>query len=199
MVFECLRYNTDMRKIILLILFCIMTGLLAGCNLTQPSLSGKQLQFETVDIDGNPVSSEALFAQHEITMLNLWATWCSPCVGELSELNEVNEKLGQMDGAVVGLLNDDKSPENIETAKRFLSENNVQYLNILAPNNMNDVIRQSSFPMTVFVNREGVIVGRTLLGTVGDKYIVDYYMDAANNALKALPDTNGTGKSEPVP
>ena len=199
MVFECLRYNTDMRKIILLILFCIMTGLLAGCDLTQPSLSGKQLQFETVDIDGNPVSSEALFAQHEITMLNLWATWCSPCVGELSELNEVNEKLGQMDGAVVGLLNDDKSPENIETAKRFLSENNVQYLNILAPNNMNDVIRQSSFPMTVFVNREGVIVGRTLLGTVGDKYIVDYYMDAANNALKALPDTNGTGKSEPVP
>lgn len=199
MVFECLRYNTDMRKIILLILFCIMTGLLAGCDLTQPSLSGKQLQFETVDIDGNPVSSEALFAQHEITMLNLWATWCSPCVGELSELNEVNEKLGQMDGAVVGLLNDDKSPENIETAKRFLSENKVQYLNILAPNNMNDVIRQSSFPMTVFVNREGVIVGRTLLGTVGDKYIVDYYMDAANNALKALPDTNGTGKSEPVP
>ena len=199
MVFECLRYNTDMRKIILLILFCIMTGLLAGCDLTQPSLSGKQLQFETVDIDGNPVSSEALFAQHEITMLNLWATWCSPCVGELSELNEVNEKLGQMDGAVVGLLNDDKSPENIETAKRFLSENNVQYLNILAPDNMNDVIRQSSFPMTVFVNREGVIVGRTLLGTVGDKYIVDYYMDAANNALKALPDTNGTGKSEPVP
>lgn len=199
MVFECLRYNTDMRKIILLILFCIMTGLLAGCNLTQPSLSGKQLQFETVDIDGNPVSSEALFAQHEITMLNLWATWCSPCVGELSELNEVNEKLGQMDGAVVGLLNDDKSPENIETAKRFLSENNVQYLNILAPDNMNDIIRQSSFPMTVFVNKEGVIVGRTLLGTVGDKYIVDYYMDAANNALKALPDTNGTGKSEPVP
>ena len=199
MVFECLRYNTDMRKIILLILFCIMTGLLAGCDLTQPSLSGKQLQFETVDIDGNPVSSDALFAQHEITMLNLWATWCSPCVGELSELNEVNEKLGQMDGAVVGLLNDDKSPENIETAKRFLSENNVQYLNILAPDNMNDVIRQSSFPMTVFVNREGVIVGRTLLGTVGDKYIVDYYMDAANNALKALPDTNGTGKSEPVP
>ena len=199
MVFECLRYNTDMRKIILLILFCIMTRLLAGCNLTQPSLSGKQLQFETVDIDGNPVSSDALFAQHEITMLNLWATWCSPCVGELSELNEVNEKLGQMDGAVVGLLNDDKSPENIETAKRFLSENNVQYLNILAPNNMNDVIRQSSFPMTVFVNREGVIVGRTLLGTVGDKYIVDYYMDAANNALKSLPDTNGTGKSEPVP
>ena len=188
-----------MKKIILLILCCIMCVFLAGCDLAQPSLAGKQLQFETVDIDGNPVSSEALFAQHEITMLNLWATWCSPCVGELSELNEVNEKLGQMDGAVVGLLNDNKSPENIETAKRFLSENNVQYLNILAPDNMNDVIRQSSFPMTVFVNREGVIVGRTLLGTVGDKYIVDYYMDAANNALKALPDTNGTGKSEPVP
>ena len=122
-------------------------------------------------------------------MLNLWAGWCGPCVGELSELNEVNEKLMTMDGAVVGLLNDDKSQENLDTVRRVLSENDVQYLNILAPDNMNEIIRQSSFPMTVFVDREGVIIGRTLLGTVADKYVVDYYMDAANNALEALKET----------
>ena len=175
-----------MKKMIYLFLFCIMIVLLAGCGFTQPSLSGRHLEFETVDIESNPVSSEELFAQHEITMLNLWAAWCSPCVGELSELNEVNEKLAQMDGAVVGLLNDVKSPENIDTVRRILSENTVRYLNILAPDNMDELIRRSSFPMTVFVNREGVIVGRTLLGTVPDKYVVDYYMDEAKNVLKTL-------------
>ena len=178
-----------MKKIFLFFLFFIMIMLLAGCGFVQPSLSGKKLQFETTDIAGDPVSSEELFARHEITMLNLWAGWCSPCVGELSELNEVNEKLMLMDGAVIGLLNDDKSPENLNTVRSILSENNVQYLNILAPDNMNEIIRQSSFPMTVFVDRKSVIIGRTLLGTVADKYVVDYYMEAVNNALEALKES----------
>lgn len=186
MVNDCLRYNMRMKKFTLVFLLLLLIVLLSGCGFGQPSLSGKMIQFETVDIDGNPVSSGELFAQHEITMLNLWAGWCSPCVGELPELNNVHEKLLSMDGAVVGLLNDDKGPENLETVRQILSENNVQFLNILAPDNMDEIIRQSSFPMTVFVDREGVIIGRTLLGTVGDKYVVDYYMEAANNALETL-------------
>ena len=174
-----------MKKWFPLFVFLLVV-LLNGCGFGQPSLAGKKLSFETVDIDGNPVSSEELFARHEITMLNLWAAWCGPCVGELSELNEVNDRLAQMDGAVVGLLNDDRSQKNLETVKLLLDENNAGYLNILAPENMNEIIVQGSFPMTVFVDRDGVIVGRTLVGTVSKKYIVDYYLSAAEEALEAL-------------
>ena len=174
-----------MKKWFPLFVFLLVV-LLNGCGFGQPSLAGKKLSFETVDIDGNPVSSEELFARHEITMLNLWASWCGPCVGELSELNEVNDRLAQMDGAVVGLLNDDRSQKNLDTVKLLLDENNAGYLNILAPENMNEIIVQGSFPMTVFVDRDGVIVGRTLVGTVSKKYIVDYYLSAAEEALEAL-------------
>ena len=174
-----------MKKWFPLFVFSLVV-LLSGCGFGQPSLAGKKLSFETVDIDGNPVSSEELFARHEITMLNLWAAWCGPCVGELSELNEVNDRLAQMDGAVVGLLNDDRSQKNLDTVKLLLDENNAGYLNILAPENMNEIIVQGSFPMTVFVDRDGVIVGRTLVGTVSKKYIVDYYLSAAEEALEAL-------------
>ena len=184
--FSCrLRYNKSMKKWFPLFVFLLVV-LLNGCGFGQPSLAGKKLSFETVDIDGNPVSSEELFARHEITMLNLWASWCGPCVGELSELNEVNDRLAQMDGAVVGLLNDDRSQKNLDTVKLLLDENNAGYLNILAPENMNEIIVQGSFPMTVFVDRDGVIVGRTLVGTVSKKYIVDYYLSAAEEALEAL-------------
>ena len=189
MIKKGMAVNKKLLRLFVLFLSGSMLFGICGCIPGRTSLSGKKLVFETTDLDGNPVSSGELFARHEITMLNLWAGWCGPCVGELSELNEVNEKLMTMDGAVVGLLNDDKSQENLDTVRRVLSENDVQYLNILAPDNMNEIIRQSSFPMTVFVDREGVIIGRTLLGTVADKYVVDYYMDAANNALEALKET----------
>ena len=173
-----------MKKWFPLFVFSLVV-LLSGCGFGQPSLAGKKLSFETVDIDGNPVSSEELFSRHEVTMLNLWAAWCGPCVGELSELNEVNNRLAQMDGAVVGLLNDDRSQKNLDTVKLLLDENNAGYLNILAPENMNEIFVQGSFPMTVYVDRDGVIVGRTLVGTVSKKYIVDYYLSAAEEALEA--------------
>ena len=41
-------------------------------------LFGTVLQFETTDLDGNVVKSEELFAAHELTMVNIWATWCGP-------------------------------------------------------------------------------------------------------------------------
>ncbi|MBQ3381437.1 MAG: TlpA family protein disulfide reductase [Oscillospiraceae bacterium] len=44
-----------------------------------------KISFETRDLDGNPVSSEDLFKQNTITMLNFWATWCGPCKAELRD------------------------------------------------------------------------------------------------------------------
>ena len=168
-----------------LLLILISAVMLCGCGFDEPSLSGKLLKFETTDLSGSPVNSADLFAQHEITLLNLWGTWCGPCIQELPELNKVNALLAEMDGAVVGLLNDGKGPNDVELAERLLAENGVSYLNILSPENMKEIILQHYYPTTVFVNREGVVVGRTLLGTPGKGYIVDYYVEAAKEALNS--------------
>ncbi|MBQ6519550.1 MAG: TlpA family protein disulfide reductase [Anaerolineaceae bacterium] len=176
-----------MKKLILFFLLILINVLLlGGCGGGNLSLEGKWLQFETTDIDGNPVNSVDLFSQHEITMLNLWGTWCGPCIQELPELEKVSQKLAEMDGAVVGLLNDGKGGNDVELAKRYLSENGVTYLNILSPENMDEAItHQSYYPMTLFVNRKGVVIGKTLLGTTSQKYMVDYYVGAAKEALKS--------------
>lgn len=160
--------------------------LLCGCGGNELSLEGKWLLFETTDLSGNPVNSVDLFSEHEITMLNLWGTWCGPCIQELPELNKVNALLSDIDGAVVGLLNDGRGANNVDLAKRYLAENNVQYLNILSPENMNEIIQQRYYPMTIFVNRDGVVIGDTLLGTTGKSKIVDYYVQAAEEALKSV-------------
>ena len=159
--------------------------LISGCGFGRMSYAGKHLVFETTDTEGNAVSSEELFAQHEITMLNFWATWCGPCVTELPYLNLVNEELAKMDGAVVGMINDGNGKADLETAKQHLKESSAAYLNILAPSNFREMITQTAYPMTVFVNRDGVVIGKTLIGTTVSRAIVDYYVSAAREALES--------------
>ena len=60
----------------------------AGATLYVPAkpyadVIGKTLTFTTTDVEGNPVTSEELFGQHEITMLNLWTSQCHFCIEEL--------------------------------------------------------------------------------------------------------------------
>jgi thiol-disulfide isomerase/thioredoxin len=35
------------------------------------------------------VKSEEIFQQNEITMLNIWATWCNPCISGLHFLDDI--------------------------------------------------------------------------------------------------------------
>lgn len=67
-------------------------------------LVGKTLSFETTDLDGNAVKSEDLFAPHELTMVNIWTTWCGPCKGELAGLGQMNRRLAEKDAAVEGAM-----------------------------------------------------------------------------------------------
>ena len=84
-------------------------------------LVGQVLSFESEDIDGNPVSSEDIFSQHEITMVNIWATWCGPCKSELEELGEIDRRLSSKDCAILGICIDaDESPDE---ARALISEN----------------------------------------------------------------------------
>ena len=39
--------------------------------------------FETTDLDGNTVNSADLFAASKLTMINIWGTFCGPCISEM--------------------------------------------------------------------------------------------------------------------
>ena len=132
---------------------------------------GDTLSFETTDLDGNAVSSADLFAGHQVTMINLWATWCGPCVGELPELAELSAELEEKNCQIVGIcLDADKGADSIETAKSILTQNGVTYTNLVTTQEINSQLPATSIPTTFFVDSEGKILTDPVVGAYPNKY-----------------------------
>lgn len=128
--------------------------------------------FETTDIEGNSYT-EKLFGEHELTMVNVFATWCSPCVQELPELQKLYEEMEEKDIGLVGIVMDavdesgSRSEEGVEKAKALKENVGITYP-ILIPDsgNLNGCLNMiQAFPTTFFVDKDGNIVGKAYQGS----------------------------------
>ncbi|WP_165703706.1 TlpA family protein disulfide reductase [Enhygromyxa salina] len=87
----------------------LMAG--SGCK-SQPSQDeAAKLEpaptFETKNLAGDDVSLADL--KGHVVLLNVWATWCDPCVRELPELARMHESLQHRQFTVIGLNTDVRS------------------------------------------------------------------------------------------
>ncbi|MCR5343422.1 MAG: redoxin domain-containing protein [Butyrivibrio sp.] len=144
---------------------------------TSASVPGRQLSFVTQDLDGNVVSSEDLFAPCEITMVNVWATWCGFCVGELSELEQINDRLAAKNCQIVGVCADVEDEDSLNEATALLQENGVTYTNLITWDEWYETLDMSEgCPTSFFVNSNGELVGNPISGALVDEY--EDYIDA---------------------
>ena len=130
------------------------------------ALVGQQVSFTATDLEGNPVSSEEIFAQNEITMLNLWATWCGPCKMELPELQQISLRLQEKGCNVVGLLTDN----NPEETQKLLAENGITYPVYYAPSDIYNLFPVEGIPTTLFIGRDGTVLCKAVVGAQVDVY-----------------------------
>jgi thiol-disulfide isomerase/thioredoxin len=69
---------------------------------------GKPVDIQFTAVDGRPVNVKDM--KGKVILIDFWATWCGPCVGELPHVKEAYEKLHDKGFEIVGLSFDqDKS------------------------------------------------------------------------------------------
>ena len=134
--------------------------------------------FETVDVNGAPVKTLDIFKENEITMVNIWASWCGPCVGEIPELEEMNGRLKEKNCAIIGVLTDGSDPEGLKDGLEIMKENGVTYTNIVYTQEMDDLLHVQAVPTTIFVDREGNILGKPIIGAAVNQYepVIDAFL-----------------------
>ena len=131
---------------------------------------GAAVSFETQDLDGNPVTSQELFAGHKITMVNIWATWCINCKSEMTELEELNKEWAEKGCQIIGICDDADEEEMIPTAKKILEEKGVTFRNVRTTEVIRDQFPSVGLPTTYFVDSEGKILGRPIVGKNVEQY-----------------------------
>ena len=135
-------------------------------------LIGQTLQFETVDLEGNPVKSEDLFSKNKFTMINVWGTWCPNCLNEMKELGDIHRELQEKGCGVLGLEYEGQPIEAVkEKALSILSENGCEYPNVVIPsgNTLLDSMI-TGYPTTIFVDSEGKILTFPIAGAAVPLY-----------------------------
>ena len=129
-------------------------------------------KFETKGIDGKDYA-EKVFSDYDLTLVNIFTTWCSPCVNEIPELEKLYEEMKEKGVGVVGVVLDtvgDDGKQDDATVKKagVLQEKTKASYPFLIPDStmMNGRLNGiSAFPETFFVDKEGNIVGETYSGS----------------------------------
>ena len=62
-----------------------------GSTNTANSNSKLFKEMKTEDINGNKVDS-SIFSKYKLTVVNVWNTGCTPCVGEIPTLDKLNKE-----------------------------------------------------------------------------------------------------------
>ena len=129
-------------------------------------------KFETKGVDGKDYT-EKVFSDYDLTLVNVFTTWCSPCVNEIPELEKLYEEMKEKGVGVVGVVLDtvgDDAKQNEDTVKKagVLQEKTKASYPFLVPDStmMNGRLNGiSAFPETFFFDKEGNIVGETYSGS----------------------------------
>ena len=97
-------------------------------------------------------------------MVNYWATWCGPCVGEIPDLQKIGEDYAEKGFSIIGVLLGD---EDYDGARKFLSDNGVTYPVVLPEGVFLDMASDiSAIPTTMFFDSNGKQVGETQVGSL---------------------------------
>jgi thiol-disulfide isomerase/thioredoxin len=136
--------------------------------------------FTAKDLDGNTVT-ESLFGKKDLTVVNVWGTFCGPCIDEMPELGAWSRSMPD-NVQIVGLVTDidgDSDKKHHDLAVQIVSKAGAEFKQIIGNEDFKDLLSGIvGVPTTFFVDKEGNIVGEPIVGADIDgykKFVEEYF------------------------
>ena len=136
----------------------------SGASSSEEEPAPIYITFEGTDLEGNTVSQE-VFTQSKLTMVNVWATYCNPCLREMPGLGELAAKYDPSEFQLIGIVSDVREGEDQSLVDSLVQETGAAYPHLLANDSIGQAILSSvsGVPTTFFFDGEGAYLG----GVVG--------------------------------
>jgi thiol-disulfide isomerase/thioredoxin len=116
------------------------------------TLSLEDYEMEFQDLKGNTIEVSSL--KGKVIFLNLWATWCPPCVAEMPSIQKLYEKYKENEEIAFLIV----SNENPAPVEKFMKKKGYTFPVYLNKFRMPEAFATSSIPTTFVVSKDGKIV-----------------------------------------
>ena len=142
----------------------------AAAEDTAQEQSGVLNVFTATDLNDQAVD-QSILADYDLTMINVWGTFCPPCKEEMPALAELHTEYADQGFQIVGIVSDvlnqdgTLNPEQVEEARTIAEGSGVTYTNLLPSESLYPILGQIyALPSTFFVDSEGNQVGKFYMG-----------------------------------
>ena len=138
----------------------------SGCNApapeSKPENAAPELILDSVDGSGTISLAEQ---QGKVVLVDLWATWCVPCIAELPHLQAMSDELAPDDFLMLGIVLESGEREEVVD---FLAEKKVTYPQVMGEQDTGEAFGPFlGYPTKYLIDRDGVVVKR-YFGIIGE-------------------------------
>ena len=126
------------------------------------------ITFEAADMEGNEVSS-SIFSESKLTMINVWATYCNPCLQEMPDLGELSGEYDSGEFQIIGVISDVQEgadQDTLDKASSLIEQTGADYPHLLLNESLYEAMltEVTAVPTTFFFDSNGMVLD-TLVGS----------------------------------
>jgi thiol-disulfide isomerase/thioredoxin len=108
-----------------------------------------------VDLNGRTVNFESL--KGKVIFMNIWATWCPPCLAEMPNIQSLYSKVGSDKVAFVMLSVDEGGMNKV---KKFIRKKGFTFPVYMPASAFPQAFESPALPTTFIISPEGKIVAK---------------------------------------
>lgn len=131
----------------------LKTGVMNASELSEESYEKADFNFKLSDTEGNILNVETL--KGKTIFINIWATWCPPCVAEMPGINALRAKFKDDPNVHFLMISEDR---DLQTAIDWVEKKGFDLPIYKTSTPLPDVYETGYVPSTFVISPEGEIV-----------------------------------------
>uniref|UniRef100_UPI004047BB8C TlpA family protein disulfide reductase n=1 Tax=Roseivirga sp. TaxID=1964215 RepID=UPI004047BB8C len=122
-------------------------------SLNEDETASADYNFRLVDTEGNKLDVRDL--KGKTIFINMWATWCAPCVAEMPSINDLYNKIENKEEIVFLMISYDK---DMRTARGWVKRKGFDFPVYQLASPLPDMYETGVVPSTFVISPQGKIV-----------------------------------------